>query len=373
MDTEHPPLAEQNEQVIEDYFGARPGWKAKRLSSGADFRVCRDDECFVCEIKTIKSTHANLPYTPEYFFIEERGRRQEEIEKWMEENPDTQLVLRQEEWQFIYGDEAEFRKKYRRRKRNTGEPFKQFRSTLQARLAESRISHLPYRIRVDSDDLYVPTPNEQDAFLKWLENEILSVDRGEPSRVWNVEQHKIGHASFYSTFYQIHKPDHEDDPGSKYQLLLIGPLAEADQLQVEVHSYGGLNIDAIDRNIQGKGKALHQLKRSALREADQQIPRVIVLAFESGIGFEWQRLSDYITWLLAETPTLSAVAVLEWVPDGTPPTAEGGFWAWLEFQLTTPRVPGFVVYHNPWLQEVKPLPTDAFQDRWSVQLSPIRQ
>lgn len=371
MDIKETPLAEQNEQVIEDYFEARPSWKAKRLGSGADFRVCREDECFLCEIKTIKSTKANLPYAPEYSFIEERNRRQEEIERWMKENPDTQIVLRQEEWQFIYGDEVEFRKKYRRIRRNTEEPFKRFRNTLKECLAESGISHLHYRVRVDSDDLYVPTPNEQDDFLKWLENEVLSIDRGEPSRYWNVEQQKIGHASNYSTFYQIHLPDHEDDLGSKYQLQLIGPL-EANQLQVEVHSYGGLNIDAIDRNIQGKGKALHQLLYSALQETDQQIPRVIVLAFESGIGFEWQRLSDYITWLLAETPTLSAVAVLELIPDGTQPPAEEGSWAWLEFLSTTSRVPGFVVFHNPWLQGVNPLPTDAFQDRLSVQLSPNR-
>jgi hypothetical protein len=92
MDTEHRPLAEQNEQIIEDYFEARPGWKAWRLSSGADFRVCRDDECFLCEIKTIKSTRANLPYAPEYYFIEQRKRRREEHEKWMKENPDRQLI-----------------------------------------------------------------------------------------------------------------------------------------------------------------------------------------------------------------------------------------------------------------------------------------
>jgi hypothetical protein len=65
------------------------------------------------------------------------------------------------------------------------------------------------------------------------------------------------------------------------------------------------------------------------------------------------------------------VAVLEQVPDGPLPLAEDDFWAWLEFQLTAPRVPSFVVYHNPWLREVKPLCTDAFQDGRSVQLSPI--
>ena len=372
MDTEEIPLAEQNEKTIEDYFEARPGWKAKRLNSGADFRVCRDDECFLCEIKTIKSVHANVPYTPEYFFIEERNKQQEEIEKWKEENTDARLILRQEEWQFIYGDEVEFREKYRRRKRNTEEYFKQFRKTFQECFAESQISHLPYRIRVDSVDLYVPKPYEQDAFLKWLENEILGIDRGESSQYWSVEQQKMGQAGFYSTFYQIHKPDHEDDPGSRYQVLVIGPL-EANQLQVEVYACGELNIDAIDRNVQGKGKALHQLKSSAHQEPDLQIPRVIVLAFESSVGTEWARLSDYITWLLIETPTLSAVAVLERIPDGTPPSAEDGFGGWLEFQLTTPRVPSFVVYHNPKPQEVKPLPMDAFQDKWSVQLSPIMQ
>jgi hypothetical protein len=34
------------------------------------------------------------------------------------------------------------------------------------------ISQLPFSLRLDSDDLYVPTLQERETFFKWLENDV---------------------------------------------------------------------------------------------------------------------------------------------------------------------------------------------------------
>src|SRR3990170_4435617 len=107
-----------------------------------------------------------------------------------------------------------------------------------------------------------------------------------------------------------------------------------------------------------------------MRETDQQIPRVIALAFTTGLGFEWEELPPYITWILQTHPNLSAIAILDWIPDGTPPPEEEGFLVWAGFQISTRRVPRFIVYHNHWLQNIKPLPAHIFNDKWSIQDSP---
>jgi hypothetical protein len=142
-----------------------------------------------------------------------------------------------------------------------------------------------------------------------------------------------------------------------------------DSLEINVHSYGTLNLKAITRNVES---GLKQLERSASRENDKQIPCIIILAFESGIGLEWRQLSSHISWLLEEHTNLSAIAVLDWTPDGTPPPQTDGMEAWYQFFLTTPTVPRFVVFHNTWLQTTKPFSTKVFTDKWSIQLSPVR-
>jgi len=365
--------SEETEQIVRDYFEAHSGWTVTKLDSGkeraADFRIClNDSSCFLCEVKTIKSVRANFPYTPEHYFLERREKRRQEIEDWKKQNLDGQLIMPQGEWQFIYGDESEFREKYRRRARNTEVWFKEFAETMRNRFFNSSISHLPYSLRLDSDDLYIPTPREQDTFFQWLEKEIIAIDMGKPSWHRRIQRQGAGRVSFYSAFYQIHKPRNEDDFSSEYQLSVTGPL-QTGPLEIDIHYYGMLNLDSIDSNVY---KGLQQLTSSALREEDQQTPHVIALAFESGIGFEWNQLSNHIAWLLQKNPALSAIAVLRWTPDGIPPPAEEGFLAWSKFMTTTPTVPTFVVYHNSWLCDVKPLPVEAFGDKWSVQFCPVR-
>ncbi len=273
-----------------------------------------------------------------------------------------------EDRDFIYEDEVEFGKKYRNRRKNTEKWFNEFAETMRDYFAGSSVKDLPYTLRLDSDDLYQPTAQEQRTFFKWLENEIQAINRGKPSWHWVVEKAYYGPAASYSTFYRIHKPTHQNDVKAEYQLTVTGPF-ELASLELSIHSYGALNLDPITSNVES---GLKQLESSASRETDKQIPRIIALAFESGIGFEWRNLLSHVAWLLKEHPSLSAIAVLDWIPDGIPPPQEDGMESWYQFYLTTPTVPRFIVFHNSWLQTAKPLPTSVFSDKWSTQLSPVK-
>ena len=350
--------SEQTEKTVREYFESRVGWIVKKLDlagkgRAADFRICDGTICFLCEVKTVESVRADFPSTPFYYYVEQRKERQAEIKKWTDGNPGKRLIMRPDEWDFIYGDEIEFEKKYRNRKRNTEDGFRKFAQILKDHLSKSIIKDLPYSLRLDSDDLYVPNLTEQNTFFKWLEDEIQAINKRNPSRHWHIQKLQYGNAALYSTFYSIHTPANEHDLKKKYQLMIEGPY-NTDRLEVNIFSYGGLNLDAITSNVES---GLEQLEKSALREQDHLIPQIIVLAIASGIGFDWQGLSSHIAWLLKNHSKLSAIAVLDWISDGT--------------SSTTPIVPRFVVYHNFGLQEVKPLPVDIFSDKWSVQLCPI--
>ena len=364
--------SQQSEQVVRGYFETRPGWTVTKLDLGkeraADFRICDPANCFLCEVKTIESVRANFPSKPYDSYLEARKRQQDEIKKWTEENPDGHLILRSDEQDFIYGDEREFAKRYRHRRKSTEKWFREFAQTMKDYFANSSVRDLPYNLRLDSDDLYVPTWDERNRFFRWLEGEIKAIDVGNPSWYWQIERLQYGRAALYSYFYPIHKPAHENDIEAVYQLMIEGPRGDG-PLEVNAHSYGGLNLDSITSNVES---GLKQLESSASRENDERMPRIIVLAFQSGIGFEWQQLSSHITYLLKHHPDLSAIAILDWIPDGTPPSQEDGILALIKFHATTPGIPAFYVYHNLWLQNVKPLPVHACNDKWSVQLPPIK-
>ncbi|RLE37097.1 hypothetical protein DRJ17_07245, partial [Candidatus Woesearchaeota archaeon] len=98
-----------NEQIVQTYFEAL-GWAVTKLKTrengkAADFRVCQDDSCFLCEVKTVESARTNFPYTSIEYYRGQRERRRDEIEKWMAENSNTRLFLRKDEREFIYEDE----------------------------------------------------------------------------------------------------------------------------------------------------------------------------------------------------------------------------------------------------------------------------
>jgi hypothetical protein len=364
--------SKQTEKTIREYFESRPNWTVEKLDLGknkaADFRISGDAICFLCEVKTVESVRASFPSTPLNYYLEDRKKKQDEIRKWIEQNPDKRLILRPDEREYIYGNEIEFEQKYRKRKRNTEKWFKTFEQKIKEYLSKSVVKDSPFDFRLDSDDLYVPNLDEQEKFFAWLVYEIQAIENKAPSKNWHVDKIRGSDTALYSVFYTIHIPSDKDDIAAKYQLTITGPR-RAGGLDMHLLSYGGLNLDAITTNVE---RGLVQLKKSAWRESDPEIPRIIALAFESGIGFEQEELSSHIMWLLKSHSDLSAIAILEWVPDGTPPSHEQGFFAWAEFQAKTPKVPRFMVYHNSWLQSVKVLPLEAFEDKWSVQTPSIK-
>jgi hypothetical protein len=373
MSTDHGRLSasEHTELVVRQYFAARL-WTVAKLDSGkekaADFRICDDSTCFLNEVKTVKSVRANFPHTSPDSFHKERTRHRSEIEVWKHNNPDQRLILLPDEWEFIYGDEMEFTKRYGHRRRNTEAWFGKFAETLRGNLLRSVAGDFPYALRLDSDDLYTPDPRESEQLTGWLVTELQAIAGGKPSRHWQVDSLPAGRTHAYTTFYPIHRPAHDDDTKSIYQLMVVGPYAVR-HLQVEVFSYGGLNLDAFESNLQS---GLEQLNASAAREKNQYLPRVITLAFESGIGFERPELSSYLAEFLENHRDLSALAILDWTFDGSPPAHEADFIAWATYTMTASKAPWFCVYHNRRLENVEPLPTHAFNDKWSMQLTPMK-
>jgi len=361
-------ISEQNEQVIQDYFTNRLGWSATKLdksnkSQSPDFRICHPDGCFLCEVKTISSVHASYPDKPIDYLLEERQKQRLDIEQWREKNPTTRLVMPKSQYDYLFSDEKEFITKYGQRRRNTQAEFSSFADTMQKDFANSIVSDLPYTLRLDSDDLYAPTKDESRKFFKWLEKEISAIHSGNPSWNWHVEPY-LGLAS-YRTFYEIHTPKYDGDTKSQY-LLTLSRILHQTKFQVELVSYGGLNLGPITQNIE---KAVTQLETKATTEDDPNLPRIIVLAFESGIGFEWDTLFQHLWYELEQHKNVNAIAVLQWKPDTEAPSQDEGLAAWLAYLFSAPIVPFFVVFHNAELQnDIKPLHNFVFDDKWSTQL-----
>jgi hypothetical protein len=363
-------LSERNEQIVREYFEGQ-GWSAKKLDPqgrkslgrASDWKICHDNICFLCEVKTIYSVRANIPYTPVEYFIDKRKDLQTRVEAWKRSEPDKRLIMHREEYEFLYGDERDFRKKYQYRRRHTDYWFeREFAEPVQRYLTQqSSIRNLPYWVRLCSYGCYTPKPEERDDFCKWLEDGIRLIDeKGAPSwPPWVIDRRGPGVPAFYTAFYPIHKAAHTGDVEAEIQVLVVGP-GKHDSLQVDIDCDGGLNLEAMTRNVE---EARSQLKDTALREQKPTIARVVVLAFATGIDpSDWEELSAHIAWLLEEYHDLSAIAVLEWVPDGTLPPQEEGPLARLSFQAQAPCVPMFIVYHNSWLRNVEPLNTEAFDE-----------
>ncbi len=361
-------VSKENEHRVRQYFADRPAWTVTRLDLGeeraADYRVGYPGGIFLCEVKTIESVRANLPYAPSReYFLEVRKKRQAEIEQWKEANPDRSLILLKGEWDFIYGEETEFIERHSRRPRHTEDAFARFTANLRNFLNQASIAKLPYRLRLDSDDLYIPTPSERDTLLQWLIGEVEAIAAGRPSRYWNYDGNILDRLNCYSAFYPIHKAQHPSDTNSQYQLQICGPTGE-DHLTLSTYCYGTINLDAITRNVQ---EGMVQLESSAARELNTDLARIIALAFATAIPlFDEEQLSEHIQWLLRSHPTLSAIAILKRMPGEIPPQGED-FFAWLDFMRSTPWVDYFIVFHNPWLQGAESLERFVFDDGRSLQ------
>jgi hypothetical protein len=217
------------------------------------------------------------------------------------------------------------------------------------------LKNLPYRIRIDSDDLYLPSKEKRRIFISWLIGQVKNIHIGIKSRDW--ENNRLG----LHTFYEF--VDNNRDKLGKLQIGLSKLQKEAN-LSIDFHSYGGLNIESINRNVQ---KGIKQLNASAHREDNKKIPRIIVLRLSSGIDFLHLELENEIKTILNEHDSLSAIVVFTWaskVSSGSIVSLKS-----LIRYIKSPRQVAFHVYHNSQLGEASRLSHFVFDDGLSEQTS----
>lgn len=343
---------DKTECQVREYFESR-GWSVEKLDLGgvraADFQICKDDICFLCEVKTVESVHANLPWAPSLDVYEtERKERQSANERWIKENPGSRLVSNSTDYEFVYGDQDTFRQKYGGRARFTEKNFKKFATEITNHFARSpTVQHLPFTVRLDSNDLYTPYGDEKEQFIEWLENELIAIASRKPIDYrWRVEKLPNSPTFHLDMFYPIHHSTRENDVNATYQMSITVPNY-SDKLEVHISSYGQLNLDAITRNVESGLR--QQLEATASREGFQGKPQVIVLAFAGGLAFEWGALWPHLSLLLQQNESLNAIAVLDRVKEGEPPEQQGGieaFFSWLG--SNQPWETRFIVVHNTW-------------------------
>ena len=363
--------SERTERIVKELFSKRPNWSVTKLDTGkskaADFKICGTDSCFLCEVKTIASARANFPYRPIDHFLEEREKRQETISKSKSQNPEIQIIMPPDDYEFTFGDPITFSQTYRNLPRFTERYFKEFVDELtDFFINRSRIKDLPYSIRIDSDDLYTPFGDERKQFFEWLENDVLAIHQGKPR--WDWHDNRLAHtAKSYHNF----KTMKAFPNGIKFEYQInVEKLNVELPLQVNVYYYGGLNEDAITQEIE---KASAQLEASAKKEKDRQIARIIALAFSTSLGFEEGQLFKLLVQQLKEYSRVSAVALLTWTPEKILIQREDlDILSWLTETTRVNYIAGFIVIHNPWLSsQVKHLQLDAFDIKGSVQISPL--
>jgi hypothetical protein len=365
------------EKQVQQYFASRPGWTAHKIPRGntpgqvPDFRICHGGRCFLCEVKTIRSVRADIPEGKVVdHFTDQREKKRAMVDQLSRENPATTLLITGGEWEWLNASDSEFRRRYAGKQRGTeGKFMDHFGKPLRQRLESCGVAHLPYDVRLDSNHLYLASKEERERFVDWLEDQVAAIDRGDRADWRWVREDRPYPTPVYSAHYPLHEPvDHYD---SEHHVSVClhkrGWTDDGEGLRVDIHCYGTLNVERVRSSVE---KAIGQLRGFARREqAAKRLARVIVLKFRTGLDFDqWNLLDQGMTGLLKENQELSAIAVLDYRPDGDAPPTEEGISAWLRFLEQTPRVPYFVVYHNGWLSAtIDPLDPHAFRDRWSTQ------
>jgi hypothetical protein len=363
------------EQEVRKYFEGRPGWAVETLDTsnlgGADFRICHGERCFLCQVKTIRSVRADIPNGPVVdHFLRERDKNRGRVNRLSRQSPDTKLVMARDEREWLNASDSKYRKKYAGRQRGTEAKVRgQFEIPLRERLGSGAIARLPYDLRLDSDDLYLPSKVERERFVAWLEDQIAAINRGACVDWRWVRQDSPYATPVYSVHYPLHEAADRNDTRHVIAVRLQKrPSPDDNQgLRVDVHTYGALNLERVSSNVE---KAVHQLRVVASREErNRRLPRVVALRFQSGLHplDDFQLLEGEVGSLFKKFGDLSAIAVLQWRPDGYPPPADEGILAWCRFLEQTPRVAFFIVYTNGWFSGVtEELDPRAFSDRWST-------
>ncbi|MBN2503298.1 MAG: hypothetical protein JXB38_21150 [Anaerolineales bacterium] len=347
---EELPLSKVVENTIQEYFEGH-SWTVQKLDNpsrkekekASDYLLTGKGHKVLVEVKTIQSDRANIPWgSPREHLEHRRQQFREEIEAFVNDNPEERVKVTADEWEFMHGEDAEVRKKFLKR-RSTLSGFNRFKKTIEDHFSQPELRKYPVRIRLDSDDLYQPCPQQAEEFLKWLTKETIDIINGKPGNTWTT-QSIADEITYYSNSYEFREKTHRR---GRLQIS-VEKLPSNCELEINIHSYGTINLDAITRNIQ---KGVAQLQSSAEFIGDLEIPRTVIIHLPSGIYFEsWQQLHEHISWLFEQFPNVSAIVVMEWKMENDQ------------------MAPDFVVYHNENLKSAKPLPKEIFDHNHSTHI-----
>ena len=371
MDYRKGTQSREHEDLLESYFGQRPGWAVTGIDKhgGADFRMCHGSESFLCEVKTLHSVRATTPYAPaQDYQVEMRDRRKEELERLHELDPHKCRILSgPEEIEWLELDEPELRRRIQGTVRHTQTHFEAFERSVRLHFAETDVQDLPYSVKIDSGAPYEPTHEELRDFCEWLEEGIRGIHAGVTAREWRIDQRQWASSPrSHSSRYIIHQGQGYFEAQSTLYVQVRGPL-DGSGLSFEFHCSGGLNLDRMWASL---AKAAVQLRVSASRDDDQSYPRVVMFTFAFATGHEWgEKLEEPIGELLRGRPDVSALVLLRWwVPDVSPFPRENGASVLTRFRFDAQAVPDLIVFHNdPASMTVMPLPRSVFRDEKAQQ------
>lgn len=309
-------FTEQMEQEVRKYFEQRncvvQKLDTKSKIESADFHISNDNISFLCEVKTILSSRADFPTSPVADnIVQERDRRKKELEEYIAANPNAQVVMPKSEYDFLNAPDEEIRSQYRNVKRNTQAGFEGFTARLREYLSQSQIAHLPYQLRIDSDNLYFPGKPEANEFFAWLENQIETISQGTIGINW--EMARYSDSTFFFAVYRFKN-------GNECSLTISTPSGSG-QFELAPHFYGTLNLGTISSNL---AKATKQLKSTST-----ELDLAHLIALHVDVTFfheEFAMLKDLLCEHLLDNPSVTAIALLRNLPetryDGNDPTEE---------------------------------------------------
>lgn len=300
--SQHSELTEQAwyEYCVGEYF-TRRGWKADRISEDnqlrPDWYINSDTLAFLCEVKTIESVHE--------------------------------------------GDskEADFQKKF-------CTPLKHY-------FQQNKFSKFPYRITIDNHTMTIPQEQELRQFRDWLADCLLLFNQGTVPNSWEAVSLPLNMGVVYFSTYTFSNP-RKNGPLHTIHLRLTD---KPDHLKYNIFIpiYGGTNKRPIEKQI---NKAVKQLKKEAEIRNQLEIPQVLVLSFEGGIGFNLsQTLTECYRWL-EFYDTLSAIALCWW-------KAQQDSW---ENMLTSWFLSFMVLYSS---KSRNILPQSVFDDGYTTQYTDV--
>ena len=309
-------ITQATEELIRQYFEQK-GWSGQKLDkprknavTASDWLFSKSGVCFLCEVKTITSVRKGL-FTEAHFTA---------FDRMLDEHFSTSI------W-----------------------------------------SNTPLSVRIHSDTVYQPSLSETRNFINWLESALLMLRDDKFAYRWMRDVMPWG-GKLYTTHYTFSTTAQGRESSFSVH---VSTTTTGDKLEIQSYIYGDLHVDKIDDNVL---KARDQLKRTAQRQSDTAIPRVVVLAFEGtnggGIGFDWQMACKRIGELLQQYRDISTIVVMSFT--NTEKYEGDDIIEWLATAASSPIVPYFVVFHNRWLvSNINQLDVSVFFDDYSVQLSPI--